>query len=47
MFKTITIIVVVLIIAVLIYAATKPDIFRVQRSTSIKAPPEKVFCNYE
>jgi uncharacterized protein YndB with AHSA1/START domain len=26
-----------------VYAATKPDVFRVQRATSIKAPPEKIF----
>ena len=37
------IIIVVLIAAVLIFAATKPDTFRVQRSASIKAPPEKIF----
>jgi uncharacterized protein YndB with AHSA1/START domain len=34
---------VVLIAAVLIYAATKPDTFSVQRTTSINAPPEKIF----
>ncbi len=44
MFKIIAIAVVVLIAAVLIYAATRPDTFRVQRSTSIKAPPEKIFA---
>ncbi|MGH2395446.1 MAG: SRPBCC family protein [bacterium] len=44
MFKTIAIVVVVLIAALLIYAATKPDTFRVQRSASIKAPPEKIFA---
>ena len=43
MFKTIAIVVVVLIAALLVYAATKPDTFRVERSASIKAPPEKVF----
>ncbi len=43
MFKTIAIVVVVLITAVLIYAATRPDTFRVERSLSIKAPPEKIF----
>jgi K+-transporting ATPase KdpF subunit len=32
----------VLLAAVLIYAATKPDVFRIQRATSIKAPPEKI-----
>jgi uncharacterized protein YndB with AHSA1/START domain len=31
------------IVGVLAYAATKPDIFTVQRTASIKAPPEKIF----
>lgn len=43
MLQTIVILVVVLIAAVLIYAASKPGAFHVQRSTSIKAPPEKIF----
>jgi uncharacterized protein YndB with AHSA1/START domain len=46
MFEIIAIIAVVLALAiaiVLILAATKPDSFSVQRATSIKAPPEKVF----
>jgi uncharacterized protein YndB with AHSA1/START domain len=47
MTKTIIVIVVaVLVVAVavvLVYAATKPDQFRVQRSTSINAPPDKIF----
>jgi carbon monoxide dehydrogenase subunit G len=43
MIKTIAIVVVLLIAAVLIFAATRPDTFRVQRSTSIKAPPGKIF----
>ena len=42
MFKTIAIIVALIIAAVLIYAATKPDNFRIERSTTIKAPPEKI-----
>ena len=29
---------------VLLYAATKPDTFHVQRSISIQAPPEKIFA---
>ena len=33
----------VLVAAFLIYAATRPDTFRVQRTTTIKAPPEKIF----
>ncbi|MFO0699513.1 MAG: SRPBCC family protein [Nitrospira sp.] len=32
-----------LMVAVLAYAATKPDTFHVQRSTSIQAPPDKIF----
>ena len=43
MLKILAIVVVVLIVAILIYAATKPDLFRVQRSASINAPPEKIF----
>ncbi len=44
MLKTIAIVVVVVLIAgVLTLAATKPDTFRVQRTASIKAPPEKIF----
>jgi uncharacterized protein YndB with AHSA1/START domain len=44
MLKTILLIVVAAIAALLIYAATKPDNFRLQRSTTIAAPPEKVFA---
>ena len=43
MLKIIAIVLVVLIAGVLAVAATKPDTFRVQRATSIKAPPEKIF----
>jgi carbon monoxide dehydrogenase subunit G len=43
MLKAIALIVAVLIAGVLIFAATKPDTFRVQRAANIKAPPEKVF----
>jgi Polyketide cyclase / dehydrase and lipid transport len=44
MFNIIAIIVVVLIAALLGFAATRPDTFRVQRATSIKAPLEKIFA---
>jgi uncharacterized protein YndB with AHSA1/START domain len=47
MLKIVAAIAVVLLIAVaavLIYAATKPSDFRVQRTASIKAPPEKIFA---
>jgi uncharacterized protein YndB with AHSA1/START domain len=43
MIKTILLVVILLVAAVLIFAATRPDMFRVQRSASIKAPPEKIF----
>jgi uncharacterized protein YndB with AHSA1/START domain len=43
MIKTIVIVVVVLLALLLIYAAIKPDSFRVERTTAIKAAPEKVF----
>ena len=36
-------VIVVAVIALLIYASTRPDSFRVQRSITIKAPAEKVF----
>ena len=50
MLKTIAVVVVVLLLvvgAVLAYAATKPDTFRVQRTTSIQAPPDKIFALIE
>jgi uncharacterized protein YndB with AHSA1/START domain len=47
MIKTIATVVIAVLVAgigaVLAIAATKPDTFRVERSTSIKAPPEKIF----
>ncbi len=46
MLKTIIIIAVILgagLAAILVYAATRPDAFRVARSASIMAPPEKIF----
>ena len=43
MLKIILIAVVVLVIALLIFAATKPDSFQVQRTASVKASPEKIF----
>ena len=44
MLKIIAIVIVVLISGILIFAATKPDTFSVQRAAGIKAPPEKVFA---
>ena len=46
MLKTLAIIGVVVVVAIagiLLYAATKPDSFRVQRSCLINAPSDKVF----
>jgi hypothetical protein len=43
MLKIILIVIVVLIAAILAYAATRPNNFRVQRSASINASPEKIF----
>lgn len=43
MLKTLAVLVVVLLAALLGYAATLPDTFQVERSTTIDAPPEKVF----
>jgi uncharacterized protein YndB with AHSA1/START domain len=44
MLKIILIVVVVLIAGVLVFAATKPDTFRVERAATIKAPSDKVFA---
>ena len=48
MFKTIALAIIVLlavaVVVVLILAASKPDVFRVARSTSIKAPPDKIYA---
>lgn len=40
------VVIIVLVVAagILIYAATRPDAFRVQRSAAIKAPPEKIYA---
>lgn len=43
MIKTILIVLVVVILAILGYAQTLPDTFRVERTVSIKAPPERIF----
>jgi len=43
MLKKISIALLVLIAALLVFAATRPDTFRVERSASIKATPEKIF----
>lgn len=43
MLKTLLILGVAVIAAVLIFAATRPDSFRIERSVVIEAPPEKIF----
>jgi len=40
---TIAIIVVLAIVIILVLAMSKPDTFRLERSATIKAPPEKIF----
>src|SRR5690349_703668 len=44
MLKTIAYSIVAVVGAVLLFAATKPGTFHVQRSISIQAPPEKIFA---
>jgi Polyketide cyclase / dehydrase and lipid transport len=43
MLKIVSIIIVVAVAAVLLFAATRPDTFQVQRSASINAAPNKIF----
>ncbi|MDF0668482.1 MAG: SRPBCC family protein [Nitrospira sp.] len=43
MLNIIIAVMILLVATLLIYAATKPDTFRLQRSTIINAPPEKIF----
>lgn len=43
MLKIIGIIIAIGVAGVLLFAANKPDAFRVERRTSIQAPPEKIF----
>lgn len=47
MIKTIAFVVAVLIAGVLVFAATRPDNFRVERSVTIKAPPEKIYPYFD
>ncbi len=47
MFKTIAIVVAVLIAGVLVFAATRPGTFRVERSVTIKAPAEKIYPYFD
>jgi hypothetical protein len=43
MLNPILILIALAIAAILLFAATKPDTFHVERSVNIKAPPEKIF----
>ncbi len=43
MWKSVLVVIVLVVAGFLIYAATRPDTFRVQRTASIKAPPEKIY----
>lgn len=43
MVETIAVGVVVVIVAILAFAATRPDTFRVERTIRITAPPERIF----
>jgi uncharacterized protein YndB with AHSA1/START domain len=43
-FAYIAVALVVVVAGILVYAATRPDTFRVQRTATIKAPPEKIFA---
>jgi len=42
--KTIALVVVIAIAVLLAFAATRPDSFRVERQTTIQAPPDKIFA---
>jgi len=44
MVKIVLSVIAAIVAAILVFAATKPDTFRVQRRASIKAPPEKIFA---
>ena len=47
MLKTLGLAVLAALIVLLLYAATRPDQFRVERSLRIEAPPERVFALIE
>ena len=44
MFKTIAIVIAVIVAGILLYATTRPDSFRIERSATIQASPDKVFA---
>ncbi len=43
MLKTTALIIAIAVFALLAFAATRPDNFRVERQTTIKAPPDRIF----
>ena len=43
MLYTVLIVIGILLAAILVFAATKPGAFRVERARSIQAPPERIF----
>jgi hypothetical protein len=45
--KIVLAVIAVAVAAVLVYAATRPDSFRIARSATIKAPPEKIFAQID
>lgn len=47
MLKKISLAFAVLLAVILIYAATRPDSFRVERGAVIEAPPEEIFAHLE
>jgi len=47
MIKKIIVTIIVLIVALLAFAATRPDAFRVQRTARINAAPDRIYANLE
>ncbi len=45
MLEKIVLVVVIFIVVIIVYAATRPDTFRIERSISIKTSPEKIFSH--
>jgi len=44
MLKTLVLIIIAVIVGLCAYATTRPDSFKVERSTRIQAPPERIFA---
>ena len=45
MIKIVSIVLALALVSLLLYATTRPDSFRLERSITIKAPPEKIFAH--